>query len=238
MEPGQWLTVPTQGEGFYTIPLAEVGKMLDLLQANRQGEEEPLDTLGRMSRDILQYERWVSDLQSGMYINCVYCGHRYGPAESTPVAMSTLLTKHIEKCPKHPLSHALATIANYQRIVNYWFPLLGYQKANEMAYPALEDPRATPAPALANEPAGEPLGSTGFVIKPLSPEEREPLLGFVIALLADYTPKAMGLKGSAKGWADVKDDLRAMALKSGMSPEAVIAWAEAGLPRDFEALKK
>lgn len=48
--------------------------------------------------------QWVKDLQSGMYINCVYCGHRYGPAKETPVAMADVLKKHIEVCPEHPLS--------------------------------------------------------------------------------------------------------------------------------------
>jgi len=47
---------------------------------------------------------WVSDLLSGMYVNCVYCGHRYGPAKDTPVAMAEVLKAHIEICPEHPLS--------------------------------------------------------------------------------------------------------------------------------------
>ena len=50
---------------------------------------------------------WVADLQSGMFINCVYCGHQYGPREDTPVAMADVLKAHIEKCPEHPLSKAL-----------------------------------------------------------------------------------------------------------------------------------
>lgn len=48
--------------------------------------------------------RWVDDLQSGMYINCVYCGHRYGPGETTPVSMADALKAHVEQCPKHPMS--------------------------------------------------------------------------------------------------------------------------------------
>lgn len=48
---------------------------------------------------------WVSDLQSGMYVNCVYCGHRYGPKDKVPVSMADILKDHIEKCPKHPMSH-------------------------------------------------------------------------------------------------------------------------------------
>lgn len=47
---------------------------------------------------------WIDDLQSGMYVNCVYCGHRYGPGETTPVSMADSLKAHIEQCPKHPMS--------------------------------------------------------------------------------------------------------------------------------------
>jgi len=51
-----------------------------------------------------RYQQWVNDLQSGMYINCVYCGHRYGPEKDTPVSMADVLKEHIEQCPKHPMS--------------------------------------------------------------------------------------------------------------------------------------
>lgn len=36
-------------------------------------------------------KHWVDDLQSGMFVNCVYCGHRYGPGETTPVSMADAL---------------------------------------------------------------------------------------------------------------------------------------------------
>lgn len=48
--------------------------------------------------------QWVADLQSGMYINCVYCGHRYGPSKDTPAVMADVLKAHIEGCPEHPMS--------------------------------------------------------------------------------------------------------------------------------------
>ena len=51
-----------------------------------------------------ELKRWVDDLQSGMYVNCVYCGHRYGPGETTPVTMADALKVHVEQCPKHPMS--------------------------------------------------------------------------------------------------------------------------------------
>jgi hypothetical protein len=46
---------------------------------------------------IAELVAWVNDLQSGMYINCVYCGHRYGPSSDTPVAMADVL-KTDENC--------------------------------------------------------------------------------------------------------------------------------------------
>lgn len=48
--------------------------------------------------------KWVDDLQSGMYINCVYCGHRYGPQDKVPTSMADVLKEHVEQCPEHPMS--------------------------------------------------------------------------------------------------------------------------------------
>ncbi len=52
----------------------------------------------------------VADLQSGMYVNCVYCGHRYGPTECTPVSKADVLKAHIEVCPEHPMSELKASL--------------------------------------------------------------------------------------------------------------------------------
>lgn len=49
-------------------------------------------------------QRWVGDLQAKTFVNCVYCGHRYGPSETTPVSMADALKLHIEACPKHPMA--------------------------------------------------------------------------------------------------------------------------------------
>lgn len=46
---------------------------------------------------------WIDDLQSGMYINCVYCGHKYGPKENIPCSMADVLKKHVEVCTEHPM---------------------------------------------------------------------------------------------------------------------------------------
>jgi len=48
-----------------------------------------------------QLIQWIKDLQSGMYLNCVYCGHRYGPGVGREA-----LEEHVKQCPEHPLSKA------------------------------------------------------------------------------------------------------------------------------------
>jgi len=42
-----------------------------------------------------QLKAWVADLQAGSYINCVYCGHRYGPNCDTPASMADVLKEHV-----------------------------------------------------------------------------------------------------------------------------------------------
>ncbi len=67
--------------------------------------------------EIARLQAWVDDLGSEMYINCAYCGHRYGPREGTPVAMADVLKEHIIQCPQHPLSHAKDEIARLRHLV-------------------------------------------------------------------------------------------------------------------------
>lgn len=57
-----------------------------------------------LADEIGRLRTWVNDLQSGMYINCVYCGHRYGPDDEVPATMAEVLKEHIEQCPEHPMS--------------------------------------------------------------------------------------------------------------------------------------
>lgn len=57
-----------------------------------------------------RYKQWVNDLQSGMYVNCVYCGYRYGPEDEVPSSMADALKEHIEHCPEHPMSKLKAEL--------------------------------------------------------------------------------------------------------------------------------
>ena len=65
--------------------------------------------------EIGRLTTWVNDLQSGMYVNCVYCGHQYGPGETTPVTMADALKAHVEQCPKHPMSALRLQLAAMSR---------------------------------------------------------------------------------------------------------------------------
>src|SRR4030042_5857921 len=62
------------------------------------------EELKQLKEEIVNLNKWIADLQSGMYINCVYCGHRYGPEDEVPASMADILKEHIERCPKHPMS--------------------------------------------------------------------------------------------------------------------------------------
>jgi hypothetical protein len=65
-------------------------------------------TVDELKKKNKSLEAWIDDLQSGMYINCVYCGHRYGPNSGSDtkdfnLTMRKTLEQHIQECPKHPL---------------------------------------------------------------------------------------------------------------------------------------
>lgn len=64
---------------------------------SRQAVVETLAEIDRLNA-------WVADLQSGMFVNCVYCGHRYGPGETTPVSMADALKAHVATCSEHPMA--------------------------------------------------------------------------------------------------------------------------------------
>lgn len=71
------------------------------------GSSAANDRVRELETEVARLTQWVHELQSGMYINCVYCGHRYGPADQVPATMQQALYAHIAECPKHPLSKAL-----------------------------------------------------------------------------------------------------------------------------------
>lgn len=72
--------------------------------------KEAEDKIKHLESELTRLQNWVNDCQRGMYINCVYCGHRYGPDKTTPAVMADVLYEHIKICEKHPLSKALSRI--------------------------------------------------------------------------------------------------------------------------------
>jgi hypothetical protein len=49
--------------------------------------------------EIATLQRWIDDLHSGMYLNCLYCGFRHSVG-----ATRQEMQEHIFYCEKHPLS--------------------------------------------------------------------------------------------------------------------------------------
>jgi len=81
---------------------------LKLLRKMNQEKDAEITSLKEENERLV---KWVDDLQSGMYINCVYCGHRYGPKDKVPCTMADALKQHIETCPKHPMSALKKSLA-------------------------------------------------------------------------------------------------------------------------------
>ena len=86
-------------------------------------EEEYEDKIEVLNKQIKELEAWIADLQSGLYINCVYCGYRYPPG--TPDVRDKVLYEHIKQCKKHPLSKALERITELEAQLEQhrWIPI-------------------------------------------------------------------------------------------------------------------
>ncbi|MGV3518197.1 hypothetical protein [Luteitalea sp.] len=69
------------------------------------------NALAEAHAEIARLRAWVADLQSGLVLNCVYCGHAYGPV-STPTPRE-LLDAHVRTCPKHPLAGLRRAVRRY-----------------------------------------------------------------------------------------------------------------------------
>lgn len=90
--------------GFVNV-VGSVDKVLSELWPEIDGH------LSSCQKELAEAKNWVKDLQSGMYINCVYCGHRYGPKDKVPASMADVLKSHVEMCPKHPMSQIKKELA-------------------------------------------------------------------------------------------------------------------------------
>lgn len=71
---------------------------------NSFSKTQLVELLASVVAQMKQLKQWIIDMQQGCYVNCVYCGHRYGPYNQTPVSQADILKAHIEQCPEHPMS--------------------------------------------------------------------------------------------------------------------------------------
>lgn len=87
-----------------------------------------------LEEQLRRYKLWVDDLQSGSYVNCGYCGYRYGPCQDRPVAMADLLKQHVERCQEHPLFKLRKiAAAAYDALRSYEFGNSATELAKECA---------------------------------------------------------------------------------------------------------
>lgn len=70
--------------------------------------------LTQVVQENVRRQRHIEDLQAGTYVNCVYCGHRYGPSANTPVSLAQMLRDHVAACPAHPMSQLLVMLRRVQ----------------------------------------------------------------------------------------------------------------------------
>lgn len=66
-------------------------------------EKERVEQLEKkLKSEILRYDAWIEDILSEKYVNCAYCGHRYGKENDS--ANMEAVRKHVENCSKHPMA--------------------------------------------------------------------------------------------------------------------------------------
>jgi hypothetical protein len=53
---------------------------------------------------IARQKKWINELLAGNTVNCIFCGHCYGPSATTAVSQQDVLKAHVMQCPEHPLA--------------------------------------------------------------------------------------------------------------------------------------
>lgn len=90
-----------------TLPLADDVSAVPLTEEEvmaAKGVWVGQEAYDGMKAEIERLRQWVADCQSVMYVNCVYCGHRYDPDDEVSTSMADVLKEHIQQCPEHPMS--------------------------------------------------------------------------------------------------------------------------------------
>jgi hypothetical protein len=92
----------------------------------------PLEGFDDLVKENKRLKQQVDDLQSGMYINCVYCGHRYGPEDNTPSTKAEQLYEHIKVCPQHPMSLLQKKFDRLTRLVGSIYDILFFDSDEDV----------------------------------------------------------------------------------------------------------
>lgn len=95
------------------------------------------DRIAVLEMENEKLERWVDDLQAGGWVNCVYCGKRYGARDEQLKVHETMreaLEEHVESCPKHPLAKYKAELMKRDHIMNTIWATLAARKREAALY--------------------------------------------------------------------------------------------------------
>lgn len=52
----------------------------------------------RAEASVARLRQWVEDLQGDCWVNCIYCGWRFGPMKELPFSTREVFTGHLKKC--------------------------------------------------------------------------------------------------------------------------------------------
>ena len=104
--------------GWHPVCIKPIAQKMDNPDPDSMYEEfRELHSHSMAAPSERRLKQWIDDLQSGMYINCVYCGHRYGPKDEVPATMADVLKEHIVQCPAHPMSHLLKACRSAEEVL-------------------------------------------------------------------------------------------------------------------------
>lgn len=78
-------------------------ELTQMEKINRDNGCLPTDDGQQLIDEVRYLGQWINSLQSEGWTTCVYCGHRYGPSDSTPAWHAEKLKEHIQVCERHPM---------------------------------------------------------------------------------------------------------------------------------------
>ena len=87
-----------------------------LWEQQRQVIKELKDENIEKAEEIKTLKGWINGLPQ-LYVNCVYCGHRFKPNPEVFPSQTDVVREHMEKCSKHPLFQANQKIKELKKVI-------------------------------------------------------------------------------------------------------------------------